>query len=59
MRTFRKTIVRLLLLIVAAAVMAGCGLIGRGYQKYQAALTKQRLESKVEEIQSDPGYTEL
>ena len=59
MRTFRKTIVRLLLLVVAAAVMAGCVLIGRGYQMYQAALTHQSLESKVEEIQSDPGYTEL
>lgn len=59
MRTFRKTIVRLLLLVVAAAVMAGCVLIGRGYQMYQAALTQQSLESKVEEIQSDPGYTEL
>lgn len=50
---------RLLLLVVAAAVMAGCVLIGRGYQMYQAALTQQSLESKVEEIQSDPGYTEL
>ena len=59
MRTFRKTIVRLLLLVVAAAVMAGCVLIGRGYQMYQAVLTQQSLESKVEEIQSDPGYTEL
>ena len=59
MRTFRKTIVRLLLLVIAAAVMAGCVLIGRGYQMYQAALTQQSLESKVEEIQSDPGYTEL
>ena len=53
MRTLRKTIVRLLLLVIAAAVMAGCVLI------YQAALTQQSLESKVEEIQSDPGYTEL
>ena len=59
MRTLRKTIVRLLLLVIAAAVMAGCVLIGRGYQMYQAALTQQSLESKVEEIQSDPGYTEL
>ena len=55
----RKTILRLLLLVVAVAVMAGCVLIGRGYQMYQAALTQQSLESKVEEIQSDPGYTEL
>lgn len=59
MRALRKTIVRLLLLVVAAAVMAGCVLIGRGYQMYQAALTQQSLESKVEEIQSDLGYTEL
>ena len=59
MRTFRKTIVRLLLLVVAAAVMAGCVLIGRGYQMYQAALTQQSLESKVEELQSDSSYTEL
>lgn len=59
MRTLRKTILRLLLLAVAAAVMAGCVLIGRGYQMYQAALTQQSLESKVEEIQSDLGYTEL
>ena len=49
----RKTILRLLLLVVAVAVMAGCVLIGRGYQMYQAALTQQSLESKVEEIQSD------
>ena len=55
----RKTILRLLLLVVAVAVMAGCVLIGRGYQMYQAALTQQSLESKVEEIQSDLGYTEL
>lgn len=55
----RKTIFRLLLLAVAAAVMAGCVLIGRGYQMYQAALTQQSIESKVEEIQSDPGYTGL
>ena len=41
MRTLRKTIVRLLLLVIAAAVMAGCVLIGRGYQMYQAALTQQ------------------
>ena len=59
MRTLRKTILRLLLLVVAVAVMAGCVLIGRGYQMYQAALTQQSLESKVEEIQSDSGYTEL
>ena len=59
MRTLRKTIFRLLLLAVAAAVMAGCVLIGRGYQMYQAALTQQSLESKVEELQSDSGYTEL
>ena len=59
MRTLRKTILRLLLLAVAAAVMAGCVLIGRGYQMYQAALTQQSLESKVEEIQSDSSYTEL
>ena len=51
MRTFRKTIVWLLLLAIAAAVMAGCVLIGRGYQMYQAALTQQSLESKVEVIQ--------
>ena len=49
----RKTILRLLLLVVAVAVMAGCVLIGRGYQMYQAALTQQSLESKVAEIQSD------
>ena len=55
----RKTILRLLLLVVAVAVMAGCVLIGRGYQMYQAALTQQSLESKVEEIQSDSSYTEL
>lgn len=55
----RKTIFRLLLLAVAAAVMAGCVLIGRGYQMYQAALTQQSIESKVEELQSDPGYTGL
>lgn len=55
----RKTIFRLLLFAVAAAVMAGCVLIGRGYQMYQAALTQQSIESKVEEIQSDPGYTGL
>ena len=59
MRTLRKTIFRLLLLAVAAAVMAGCVLIGRGYQMYQAALTQQSLESKVEEIQSDSVYTGL
>ena len=59
MRTLRKTILRLLLLAVADAVMAGCVLIGRSYQMYQAALTQQSLESKVEEIQSDLGYTEL
>ena len=59
MRTLRKTIFRLLLLAVVAAVMAGCVLIGRGYQMYQAALTQQSLESKVEEIQSDSGYTGL
>lgn len=55
----RKTILRLLLLVVAVAVMAGCVLIGRGYQMYQAALTQQSLESKVAEIQSDSSYTEL
>lgn len=55
----RKNILRLLLLVVTAAVMAGCVLIGRGYQMYQAALTQQSLESKVEEIQSDSSYTEL
>ena len=55
----RKTILRLLLLVVAVAVMAGCVLIGRGYQMYQAALTQQSLESKVEEIQTDSSYTEL
>ena len=59
MRTLRKTILRLVLLVVAAAVMAGCVLIGRGYQMYQAALTQQSIESKVEELQSDPGYTGL
>ena len=55
----RKTILRLLILVVAVAVMAGCVLIGRGYQMYQAALTQQSLESKVAEIQSDSSYTEL
>ena len=59
MRTLRKNILRLVLLVVVAAVMAGCVLIGRGYQMYQTALTQQSLESKVEEIQSDPDYTEL
>lgn len=59
MRTLRKNILRLVLLVVVAAVMAVCVLIGRGYQMYQTALTQQSLESKVEEIQSDPDYTEL
>ena len=42
MRTLRKTIFRLLLLAVVAAVMAGCVLIGRGHQMYQAALTQAK-----------------
>ena len=58
-RAMRKTILRLLLLVVAVAVMAGCGMIGRGYQMYQEALPPQSLGSKRAEIQSHSKYTGL
>lgn len=49
MRTLRKTIVRLLLLVIAAAVMAGCVLIGRGYRERSIHIQNDFIEQLLEE----------
>ena len=59
MKKLKKLIRRFFLLVVAVIVIAGSVLVGSGYKMYRDALDYQSIESKVDEIQSNPSYTTL
>ena len=59
MKKLKKLIRRFFLLVVAVIVIAGSALVGSGYKMYRDALDYQSIESKVDEIQSNPSYTTL
>ena len=59
MRTIRTLCRRLVMLVLAAALLLGGLLTFRGYQMYRGALDQQSLADTVDAIRAQPGYTPL
>lgn len=59
MRTIGTLCKRLVLLVLAAAVVLGGVITFRGYQMYRDALAQQSLADTVDGIRAQPGYTPL
>ena len=59
MRTIGTLCRRLVMLVLAAALLLGGLLTFRGYQMYRGALDQQSLADTVDAIRAQPGYTPL
>ena len=59
MRTIGTLCRRLVMLVLAAALLLGGLLTFRGYQMYRGALDQQSLANTVDAIRAQPGYTPL
>ena len=59
MRTIGTLCRRLVVLVLAAALLSGGLLTFRGYQMYRGALDQQSLADTVDAIRAQPGYTPL
>ena len=59
MRTIGTLCRRLVVLVLAAALLLGGLLTFRGYQMYRSALDQQSLADTVDAIRAQPGYTPL
>ncbi len=59
MRTIGTLCRRLVVLVLAAALLLGGLLTFRGYQMYRGALDQQSLADTVDAIRAQPGYTPL